>query len=203
METINCPWCRQRTSENALECRKCGGPLTPPIGDDPGPSPPLPPRKLPKGYKRRMFFTNSIPSLVGGIFLLVGMPIGIVFTILGITLPGMVQFIIIGGSLGTIFTLLGGGMLYYGIQEALGKIRPFEHGQATVGEVIDIYRDHSISVNGRNPWAILYTFEALGQPYEGKVNSWKYSPKTQAVGNKVFVLYMTEDPDQNVLYPPA
>ena len=203
MEPINCPWCKQRTTETALECRRCGGPLTPPLGDDPGLSPPLPPRALPQGYKRRMFFSNSVLSLVGGIFLMVGLPIGIIFTILGITLPGMVLFIIIGGSLGSIFTLLGGGMVYFGIQEVLGKIRPYEHGQAAVGEVIDIYRDHSISMNGRNPWAILYSFKAHGQPYQGKELSWKFNPKTQAVGNKLYVLFMPDDPDQNVIYPPV
>jgi len=177
--------------------------LTPPIGDDPGPSPPLPPRKLPKGYKRRMYFTQSALSLVGMIFLLVGAPLGIVFTILGITLPGMWLFLVIGGSLGTIFTLLGGGMLYFGIQNVRGKIRTYKHGQATIGEVIDIYRDPSISINGRNPWVILYTFKVHGKYYEGKGLSWNFNPQTQAVGNKIYVLYMQDDPDQNVIYPPA
>lgn len=203
MENTNCPWCGQRTTDEALECRKCGGPLTPPIGDDPGPSPPLPPRKLPKGYKWRMFVTNSVITLVGGIFLMVGLPIGIIFTILGVTLPGMWLFIVIGGGLGSIFTLLGGGMLYFGIQEALNKIHPYEHGQATVGEVIDIHKDYSISINGRNPWRVNYSFKVHGHPYEGKGLSWKFDPKTQAVGNKVYVLYIVDDPDQNVIYPPV
>ncbi len=203
MNTIHCPWCGQRASANTLECRKCGGPFSPPIGDDPGPAPPLPPRKLPAGYKRRMLFTNAPTTLVGSIFLMVGFPIGVVFTILGVALPGMWMFIAIGGGLGTIFTLLGGGMLYFGIHQGVSKIRPFEHGQATIGEVVDIFRDYSISVNGRNPWAVVYTFDAHGQTFEGQAITWKHNPKTQEIGNRVYVLYMIDDPEQNVIYPPV
>lgn len=203
MEFINCPWCSQRVPDTDLDCRQCGGPLPPPIGDDPGPSPPLPPRKLPAGYKRRMLFTNEVFPLVGLIFLLIGFPLGLIFIILGIVLPGMWVFIVGGGSVGGIFTLLGGAMLFAGIQSGLRKIRPFEHGQATVGEVVELFRDRSIQVNGRNPWRIIYTFKVHGAPYEGKVLSWQHAPQSQAVGNKIFVLYMPDDPDQNVVYPPA
>lgn len=203
METISCPWCGQRTLENAYDCRKCGGPLPPPIGDDPGPSPPLPPRKLPSGYKRRMIFTNDAISLVGIIFLCVGLPLGTVFTILGVVIPGMWLFTVIGGSIGGIFTLLGGAMAYFGIQNGLQKVSTFEHGQATIGEVVDMFIDRTISVNNRNPWRIIYTFDVHGRPYHGKALSWQHAPQTQAVGNRIYVLYMPDDPEQNVIYPPV
>ncbi|MBC8333442.1 MAG: DUF3592 domain-containing protein [Anaerolineae bacterium] len=204
MNFINCPWCGQRVPQTDLDCRKCGGPLTPPVGNDPGAAPPPPPRTLPAGYKRRMLFKNAPFTLIGGIFLIIGFPIGLIFTILGFVIPGMWLFIVIGGGVGGIFTLLGGGMLYAGVQQGLDKIRPYEHGQATVGEVIEIQQDYSMSVNGRYPWAIVYIFDdARGRPYEGKAITWQHAPKTQAVGNRVYVLYLPDDPDQNALYPPA
>lgn len=204
MDFNNCAWCGQRNPNTILECRKCGGPLTPPLGEDPGAAPPPPPRVLPAGYKRRMLFSNTPITLVGGIFLLVGFPLGVIFTTLGFAIPEIWLFIVIGGGVGGLFTLLGGGMLYFGIQQGLGKIRPYEHGQATVGEVIAIQQDYSMSVNGRYPWAIVYIFDdARGRPYEGQAITWQHAPNTQAVGNHVFVLYMPDDPHQNVLYPPA
>jgi hypothetical protein len=203
MDFINCPWCTQRTPDHILECRKCGGPLPPPIGSDPGPAPPFPPRQLPAGYRRRKLMGNNVPALVGLIFTLVGFPLGVMFTILGIALPGMWLFIVIGGGIGGIFTLVGGALAYFGIRQGLSTIRPFVHGQPAIGEVIEIFRDRSVSINGRNPWGIIYTFKVHGRHYEGKVLSWKHAPQTQAVGNRVYVLYMPDDPDQNVIYPPV
>jgi hypothetical protein len=146
---------------------------------------------------------NNVPALVGLIFFLIGFPLGLTFVILGIVLPGLWLFIIIGGGIGGIFTILGGFLFYIGIRQGLRKIRPFEFGLATVGEVIDMYRDTSISINGRNPWAIIYTFKVHGVPYEGKGISWKHALQTQAVGNRVHVLYLPNDPNQNVIYPPV
>ncbi|MFH1634020.1 MAG: DUF3592 domain-containing protein [Chloroflexota bacterium] len=202
IEFINCPWCGQRNLENQLECRKCGGPLPPPVGDDPGPAPPLPPRTLPKGYKSRMMLKNTPLNIIGGIFALVGLPIACIFPLVGFA-SGLWMLLIIGGGVGALFTFLGGGMLYMGIKNGFSKIHPYEHGKATVGEVTEIYRDTSVEVNGRNPWAVLYQFEAGGIANEGKVTTWKYAPKIQAVGNCVYILYIPDDPDQSVIYPPV
>ncbi len=202
MEFLNCPWCDQRNKSTDLECRKCGGPLPAPIGDDPGPNPPFPPRKIPSGYRWRMLVSNAVLNLVGGIFLLVGLPFAVIFPIVGIA-TGMLLFVLIGGGLGGVFTILGGGMLFFGIRDGLSKIRPFEHGLATVGEVVEMYRDHSISINGRNPMAIVYTYTVHGIEYEDQVHSWKYGKQTQAVGNRVHVLYLPDDPHQSVIYPPV
>jgi hypothetical protein len=159
------------------------------------------PRALPAGYKRRMLIANSVLNLVGGIFLLVGLPFAVTFPIIGIS-TGDWLFLLIGGGLGGVFALLGGGMLYYGVQQALGKIRPLEHGKATIGEVVDMYRDTSVSVNGRNPMAIVYLFKVHGYEYEGKGQSWKYSQHNLKVGDRVHVLFMPDDPEESVIYPP-
>ena len=202
MDTITCPWCEQRNYESALECHKCGGPLPAPVGEDPGLPPPLPPRQLPKGYKQRMLITNVPTNLIGAIFLLVGLPIALIFPIVGAATSQWL-FLVLGCGLGGLFTVLGGGLLVFGIRHGISKIRPYELGQAVIGEVTDIYRDTSIIVNGRNPWQIVYEFDAGGLPYEGKALTWKNAPRTQAVGNRIFVLYMVDDPSQNVLYPPV
>ncbi len=201
MEFITCPWCGHRNPENQLECRRCGGPFPAPIGEDPGPKPPPPPRVLPKGYKNRVMFKDNPLILIGVIFVLVGTPIACLFPVIGLA-SGVWLLLVIGGAVGTLFALLGGVMLYTGINSGMSKIIPYERGQATVGEITEIYRDTSIEVNGRNPWAVLYQFEADGSAYEGKVTTWKYAPKIQAEGNRVYILYMPDDPVQSVIYPP-
>jgi len=202
MDFINCPWCGQRTQADALECHKCGGPLPSIRGDDPGPSPPLPPRQLPKGYKQRVFLKNSPLSLIGGIFFIVGLPFTIIFPLVSFFTQEWL-FLIMGCGLGGLFVALGAGMLLFGIRSGLNKIRPYELGQATVGEIIDIHRDYSMMVNGRNPWRIYYQFETSTTPYEGSVLTWQNAERTHKVGNRVYVLYMLENPDQNALYPPV
>ena len=201
MAFINCPWCTQRNNQADLECRKCGGPLPTMSGSDPGPNPPLPPRTLPQGYKQKMMFRNSPLTLIGIIFFFVGFPLGIIFTIVGL-IPGMWLMIVIGGGIGGLFTLLGIGMGYFGIQQGLKKIRPFEHGHATIGEIVEIYQDTSISVNGRFPWAVIYTFRFQGIEFEGKAISWNRAVQNHAVKDRVHVLYLMNDPEQSVIYPP-
>jgi hypothetical protein len=200
MEFITCPWCGQRNPADALECRKCGGPLPVP-GIDPGPEPPLPPRTLPKGYKSRMYWKNSPMNTIGLIFAIIGVSIGCLFPVIGLV-SGLLLFACIGGGMGLLFGGIGGAMLYSGVKTARGKLRPYEFGIAAPGEITDIYHDTTVEVNGRNPWAVQYIFEANGEAYEGKTVTWKYAPKLQKVGNYVWVLYMPDDPEQNVLYPP-
>lgn len=200
MVYIACPWCGQRSRDDQPECYKCGGPLPVLDASDPGPNPPMPPRQLPKGFKRRLLLTNSVLTLVGLIFFGVGLPFAIIFPIVGLS-PGMGMMIVIGGGLGGLFTIAGGAMLYFGIRQGLRKIRPFEHGQATIGEVVDIYQDTRISINGRHPWAIVYVFRVHGIEHEGKDLSWQRSALKQSVGNRVHVLYIPDDPEESVIYP--
>lgn len=161
----------------------------------------MPPRTLPKGYRTRVMFRGTPLFLVGFIFTLVGAPFAVFFPIIGLAVGGFV-FPIIGCLLGGGFVVLGIALAYFGYRAAESKIRPFQYGVAAQGTVVDVHPDYSIQVNGRSPYAIIYHFEAMGQAYEGKVLSWKYAHHQQAPGNVVWVLYMPNDPTENVIYPP-
>jgi len=201
MGNISCPWCGQRNQDDALECHKCGGPLPVMDGQGPGPNPPMPPRRMPRGFKRRMLLANSVSTIVGLIFLGVGLPFAIIFPIIGLQ-PGMTLMLVIGGGLGGLFTLMGGAMIYFGIRRGLRKIRPFEHGLATIGEIVDLYQDTRVSVNGRHPWAIVYSFQVYGFEHSGQELAWQRPSRNLTVGSQVHVLYMPDNPQENVTYPP-
>lgn len=199
-EFVICPWCGQRNPPHALECRKCGGPLPAAKGQDPGAPPPPPPRALPKGYKARVFWKESPLLFISAGFLAFGLLFGCVFSIVGVA--GALPFLFIGLLIGLVFLLIGGISMYLGIRKGLSKIRPYEFGRSTLGEITEIYRDTSVEVNGRSPWAVLYQFKVGDDAIEGKSRTWKYAPRMKAVGDKVYVLYLPEDPEQNALYPP-
>jgi len=200
-EFVICPWCGQRNPANALECRQCGGPLPAAKGQDPGSPPPPPPRALPKGYKAKVFWKESPELYIAVGFIIFGALFGCSFTAAGAAAGGLV-FAGIGILFGGLFLVIGGAVLYSGIRHGASKIRPYERGASVLGEITEIYRDTSIEVNGRNPWAVQYQFEANGAAIEGKTRTWKYAPKLKGIGDKVYVLYLPEDPEQNVLYPP-
>ncbi len=200
MEYIICPWCGQRNPSDALSCQHCGGTLPNP-GADPGPEPPPPPRPLPKGYRQRMLFKNSPLLLIGLIFSGVGLGSLCLFAVIGAA-TGMLLMVGIAGLIGLIFVLIGAPMAYAGWKGALDKIRPYENGVHALGEISEIFRDVSVTVNGRNPWAVTYLYTVDGQTLEGRVTTWKYAPKMLKTGYHVHVLYLPEDPQQSVIYPP-
>ncbi|NUM47301.1 MAG: DUF3592 domain-containing protein [Anaerolineales bacterium] len=199
---LNCPWCDSRNANGAHNCAQCGGPLPPPVGSDPGEQPPPPPRALPKGYRSRVMFRNTPLLLIGSIFTLIGLPFACIFPIVGVA-TGLLLFVLIGGLIGGLFVVIGLAMAYSGYRTAEGKIRPFQFGVPAKGTVVDVHQDTSITVNGRSPYAVVYQFEVHGRAMEGTVLSWKYAPQLQAPGNVVWVLYMQDDPTQNVIYPPV
>ena len=198
---IECSWCGTRYTVFQLNCSNCGGPLPSPPGDDPGAPPAPPPRKLPRGYARRVLFSANALAIVGVVFTLVGLPFVIVFPIIGIS-TGLILFILIGGLLGGIFSLLGISFLVVSIRNVNRKLQAFRYGEATIGEVAEVYRDTSVSVNGRSPWVIVYWFEVSGEQYEGKATTWNSTAREREAGQPLHVLYLPDAPDHNTIYPP-
>jgi hypothetical protein len=48
----------------------------------------------------------------------------------------------------------------------------------------------------------VYTFQVHGFEHSGQELAWRHPSKNLAVGSKVHVLYMLENPQENVVYPP-
>lgn len=161
--------------------------------------PPPPPREISGSFAWRWMLTDgwTIASfvfvIVGGSFSLtgVGLTAGIITALIGI------PFLLLG------LVMLGGGagMLYWRFTLAQNALNVLRHGLATRGEITGIEQNYSVRVNGRNPWTISYKFSLDGKDYEGKVTTLNNPPTFLAPGNPAAILYLSDAPEFNGLYP--
>ena len=167
--------------------------MPPPPGMDLGPEPPEPPRKLPDGFALRVRLTRNVPMIIGLGFTLIG----------GFMTVAMIS-VKTWAALFPAFFLLGGlGMLKMGFQEGARVLDAFRHGRAVRGKAASVREDKQTTVNGRHPWEIIYTFEAEGHPYEGKVTTFEAATANRFYGGPpVWVLVMENNPERNTVYPP-
>lgn len=190
---ITCGWCGTKYSGFQPNCKNCGGALPHPPGMDAGEPPPDPPRRLPKGFERRVLWTHNVFALVGGIFLLVGVPLMI----------GMVFVHPLAPLIPLIHCTLGYFLLRHGRGKAKRMLNAFVNGKAIRGDIKDVFEDTSISVNNRHPWAIAYGFDVQGQIYEGTARTWDADARLRSRGQHIWVLAIESDPEQNTIYPPV
>lgn len=198
--TVVCPWCGTVYERYQPNCSNCGGVLPNRDSRSPGAAPPPPPRQLPPEFVRRARRASQFAMLFGTIFAAVGGGLAILFAVLGAAL-GMWLFVFLGGTLGGLFFLAGLAVLAYGRRSRSRRLRALVEGVAAPGQVVDVYVDQSVQVNGRSPWRVVYTFSAGGVQYEGGAHTFtpdeEYEP-----GVPVYVVYVADDPGQNSLYPP-
>jgi hypothetical protein len=172
--------------------------LPAPPAQDAGPPPPNRPRQLPPGFARRTRYWN--PSFVFGVVLFaIAVVFGTLLTgddILHGSTPirGPVWFLFFAGC--------GFAKLWNTHRKAMIVLRAFEHGIATQGEIIAVYRNESVKFNNRSPWVVEYTFQYRHQDYECRVQTWDAAARLRDAGEPVYVLYMEENPWQNTIYPP-
>ena len=180
---LPCGWCGTTNTDVArTNCVNCGGPLPPPptlTVDDPGAPPPPAPRQIPEKYRWRVMLWKNVLVMIGAIFTIV-FCWSIIFPIIGIPL-----WII-------------------GHRRAQGKLAALERGLPGRAELLGVERDHSVKINGRSPWRIEYLFEdRSGQLHEGWQHTWQAQHTRRPVGEKFWVVYLPEDPEQNSIWPPV
>jgi Protein of unknown function (DUF3592) len=107
---------------------------------------------------------------------------------------------IIAGGIGTVFTVIGLGCL---VVPALGtrkRRRARELGIPVKAKVIEVGRNHSVTINGRSPWVLVAEFQ---DPATGKScaftshNLWVNPEPHYPVGSEVTVFYLPEKPSVN------
>ena len=75
----------------------------------------------------------------------------LLFIILGVSMA-MWEFALLGGGIGGLFFIAGLAVLAYGRRSQNRRLRALIEGVATAGQVVDVYVDQTVQVNGRSPW---------------------------------------------------
>ncbi|MCW7469256.1 hypothetical protein [Leptospira kanakyensis] len=178
--TIQCPWCKTQYPNTKLtNCTNCGGTLEYSFNsDDLGSEPPNAPRVLPTKFKRRIKYTGNVMTLIGIIF-----TIPFFWTIL--------------------FPIIGIYCWRRGLRTANDELIPLEQGKATVGEIIDIRKDYTQSLNGKSPTIVEFVFEVSGKKYTGNVgNIYESVHLTKKIGDKLWIVFMPKEPEISSVWPP-
>jgi membrane protein implicated in regulation of membrane protease activity len=202
---ITCPWCGTNYVSFQSNCDNCGGSLPLPaemVATAPAESlapPPPPPRNVPRQALWRILFTDGW-SVAGAVFSLLGFIFGVLGTALTVTLVAAFVGLPFAG-LGVLFLGAGIPMLVWRYQMAYRTVEVLEQGEATVGEIVDVYQNYQVRVNGRYPWTVQYRYEVGGREYSGRVTTLSRPDLSQQPGRPVYVLHMQDDPGQSTLYP--
>ncbi|MEY4484431.1 MAG: hypothetical protein RL693_1883 [Verrucomicrobiota bacterium] len=189
---ITCGWCGTHSIDWTSQCKACGGRMPAPAGMELGEPPPAVPRDLPKGFEFRQQWSHNVVALVGGVFLLIGTLLFLVFIIV---LP-------VGALLPLLFMVGGAFMLRIGRKKANGVLNAFRLGVAVEGSVSGVQLDTSQTLNGRHPWVMTYLFKVGSELVEGSITSFSSALETRSKSQPVWVLYDQGDPTHNTIYPP-
>ncbi len=181
---VECPWCKTVNRViTETHCKTCGGPL-PAVSHDNsginrGTPPPSPPRKLPDVYVKKLKYRNTL-------FI-----IGIIF---------IVPFI-----WSIIFPIIGFFLVRSGLRTAKRKIEALEKGIKAEGVLIDVYKDTSETVNGKNPWRLDYEFKTKNGDIitAKKTGAWNSNNRYRKPNDKLWIVYLPEDPKINAIWPPV
>lgn len=177
---IKCPWCKSQFPSSVLSnCENCGGSLEyQRESNELGPKPPMAPRVLPKKFIKRVKYTSNVMTIIGIVF----------------TIPFFWTIV---------FPIIGIFLWKKGIKDANNELIPLEHGTVAVGEITDIRQDFSKKINGQSPFIIEFTFEVGKQKHTGDVgNIFDRSGARKTLGDKLWVVYMPEDPSLSSIWPP-
>lgn len=202
---VTCAYCGTTYKTFQPNCYNCGAALPVPAGApgataDALPAPPPPPRQLPRNYIWRVLSSNA-----GGIVGLVFSFLGLVFTFLGVvltlTLPAEARLVtLIFALLGTIFLIVGIVAVINSVRRARQLAALLRTGEAALGEIVDLYENSMVTINGAHPWRVTYRFSAEGRETEGEAQTLRRPGKAQQPGQPVYVLYKRGAPQHNTIY---
>ncbi|WP_418501742.1 hypothetical protein [Flagellimonas sp.] len=174
---IQCGWCSSSNRRDlTTHCNNCGGPLPHIPGTPRLPKPTEAPRKLPKSYENRVRYWKNVHFIVGIVFML------FLFTI--------------------VFPIIGFFLLRYGIKKADNQIYALKHGVCTRGIIEAVYEDTSQHINGVHPICIEYSFVNQNEVCFGAISVWDETHLKRPVGEHQWVVYNTDNTDQNSIWPP-
>jgi hypothetical protein len=175
-----CPWCRSEFMNiSSANCSNCGGTIEYQKNTgDAGPKPSPAPRELPKKFVKRIKYTGNVMTIIGMVFTIPLFPT-IIFPIIGIIIWKK------------------------GIKEANDELIPLQNGAVVMGEISEIIHDTTKVINNQSPYTVHFLFTVGGNKYSGNVgNIFTRRELLKQPGEKVWVVYMPENPELSSLWPP-
>jgi len=181
---LECPWCKTVNKvTNETNCVNCGGPL-PAVphnndGLDKGLPPGSTPREIPKVYIKKLKYRNTV-FMIGFFFTAF-----FFWTIL--------------------FPIIGIFMMRAGLRTANKKLMALQNGIKSEGVLVDIYKDHSETVNGRNPWLLEYEFTTKSGELitAKKTGAWGKNNRYRKPNDHLWIVYMPDNPEISAIWPPV
>lgn len=181
--SVQCPWCKTQYNFTQLgtntNCKNCGGTLEYQFNfSEVGPQPPPAPRFLPPKFVKRIKYTSNVKVIIGLVFMIV-----FCWTI--------------------IFPIIGFFIWRSGLKEAKNELVPLRNGTPVLGTVTAVRVDGSKRINDRFPMIVDFIFDAHGRSVVGSVgNIFADMHLLKQPGQKVWVVYMPDDPNLSSIWPP-
>lgn len=142
---------------------------------------------------------GTVLLMVGGIFTAVAVPIvvsGLVVLASGTS----------GGAFITLFPLIhltiGVALVRYVFLRRRKAQDIYRHGTVSMATVDGVGYNRSLRVNGRNPYELVWSLEVQGHRYSDKKSSFDERVMTFAPGDRMWVIYDPNDPEESVEWPP-
>ncbi len=93
----------------------------------------------------------------------------------------------------------------YGLKTANKKLFALENGIKAEGVLVDIYKDTSQSINGRNPWLLEYEFRTESGKLitAKKTGAWNKNNRYRRPNDYLWIVYIPDNPEINAIWPPV
>ncbi|MCO4760819.1 MAG: protein kinase [Myxococcales bacterium] len=144
-------------------------------------------------------FKFMFGAIFGGVGTIVGVPL-VLTSLFGAMEPlaGL-----IGGGLGVIFAAIGGVVGLSGLQRLQQISALWQDGHEVIGHIEHIEMNRQITVNGRSPWQVHYTYRVHGRPYSGSGTTFDRKMRRAQRGQPVAVVFDPNNPGDSVVNLPS
>ncbi|WP_426755715.1 hypothetical protein [Myxococcus sp. Y35] len=197
---IVCPGCGHAVPVLAeARCAKCGAGLEATLEASRGPPPPLPPRRLTRAQRSAVLRPLRHTHHAWGTFFLYSgalvLPVALVFV-----RPMLLQALIFMG-MGLLFRRAGWPVAVR--REQKRRLRALIWGLPAAAEITRVERHVVPGLEAGRRVQLDYGFTVHGRRIEGSQPSPHVSDLQRHPGERVWAVYVPEDPDANALWPPG
>jgi len=197
---VVCPGCGHAVPvDDEARCVTCGSALEAVLGAARGPPPPLPPRRLTRAQRSAILRPMRPTHYAWGTFFLHAGAL-MVPVALGFVWPLLLQAVLFMG-MGALFRRASWPVDVR--REQKRRLRALVWGLPAAAEITRVERQVVPTLEGGRRVQLDYAFAVHGQRIEGSLPSPHVLDLQRRPRERVWAVYVPEDPDINALWPPG